>query len=62
MNRRVLLMVIAGLLASASSRNTRGQFGPTTQQTTPGADPPRVIAVRAGRLFDGKSEPSSETA
>jgi len=33
-----------------------GQFGPTAADTSFRADAMRVIAVRAGRLFDGKSD------
>jgi imidazolonepropionase-like amidohydrolase len=33
-----------------------GQFGPTVDDTSSQADASRVIALRAGRLFDGKSD------
>jgi len=48
--------IIVALLALASSPGGRCQFGPTTQQTTPGVNPSHVVAIRAGRLFDGNSD------
>jgi len=56
MRIRFVLATTVILFAVVSNKAVRGQFGPTTEQTTPGVDPSRVIAIRAGRLFDGKSD------
>ena len=55
---------IAGLLPTlmiclgqpCQSGFAAGQFGPTADDSSSRADATRVIAVRAGRLFDGKSD------
>jgi imidazolonepropionase-like amidohydrolase len=55
---------VSGLLAilavchgqPCQSGSAAGQFGPTVSGGPSGADPTRIIAVRAGRLFDGKSD------
>lgn len=57
MNRCFMPAIIVELLALASGPGGRGQFGPTREQITPGVNPSHVIAIRAGRLFDGKAEP-----
>lgn len=56
MRIRFVLATTVILFAVVSNKDVRGQFGPTTEQTTPGVDPSRVVAIRAGRLFDGKSD------
>ena len=49
-----ILTVCLGQPAQTSS--AAGQFGPTAEGVPSPADASRVIAVRAGRLFDGKSD------
>ncbi len=56
MNRRFMLAIVLALFAVVSNEGARGQFGPTTQEVTPGVNPSHVMAIRAGRLFDGKSD------
>jgi imidazolonepropionase-like amidohydrolase len=56
MSKRFTRVWIFALFAAASIHAARGQFGPTTEPAMPGVDPSRVIAIRAGRLFDGKSD------
>ena len=56
MNRHFMLAIVVALFVVVSSQDARGQFGPTTQETTPGVNPSRLVAIRAGRLFDGQTE------
>jgi len=56
MNRHFMPAIIVALLALASGPGGRCQFGPTSEQSVPGVDPSHVVAIRAGRLFDGKSD------
>jgi imidazolonepropionase-like amidohydrolase len=50
----LFLMVCLGQCREAGF--AAGQFGPTAADSSSRADATRVIAVRAGRLFDGKSD------
>ena len=56
MNRRLMFAVVVAFLAVVSGPGGRCQFGPTSEQSLPGVDPSHVVAIRAGRLFDGQTE------
>lgn len=45
-----------GVQAARPSAAPAGQFAPTAEEPSPGAEPSRVTVVRAGRMFDGKSD------
>jgi imidazolonepropionase-like amidohydrolase len=49
----VLMICLAALYPASRAA---GQFGPTVDEALSPADSARVVAVRAGRLFDGKSD------
>ena len=53
MSGRLMFSGVVAFLAVVSCEGVRGQFGPTTEQTTPGVDPSRVIAVRAATSAGG---------
>ncbi|MFB3922630.1 MAG: amidohydrolase family protein [Terriglobia bacterium] len=57
MMRRLYLgtIALASFFAMGSSHGWC-QFGPAMQDASPGTDRNRVVAIRAGRLFDGKSD------
>jgi len=54
MSGRLMFSGVVAFLAVVSCEGVRGQFGPTTEQTTPGVDPSRVIAVRAATSAAGE--------
>jgi len=53
---RVLPLLIVCLSRPGAVNFAAGQFGPTVDDASSQADASRVIALRAGRLFDGKSD------